>query len=685
MACSVENCKPFPGSKGSLEVLLMALDSCSDVSGSDTTLCREEKRKMDQINRASKKSKKSSSFSVSPKQQSDLAPINTKRTRIGEETRDEPSECVLEQPDVYQSASEMTRNVAFKELSLFERAISRSSSSEENQISCTHQASAISHQSITGDENLRSMKVTTNTSEIITSMDQSKICLRLSIGGDTSRLTAAQKPVQTGFKTNITSETDLSLDVCPTNVVGQQSATLKVQTGIYSAEEIRGSCSHAPDEVKPSTESNDKCLSLFPIEAGILRSSQHTELNSIPLLEALGKKGSDLKVKPVFKPGIIRKPRDKKQVHAFFATFLATIGMKDLDSSIGMPKTRGAEEPTFTLRSWNHCKSLKAQRSECIKHTDEIRDNENAFPECNSDIVERHSRHSKSSDGEDISLIKDKLCSQILANKSIDIQISSVSKDTSWSDATQVKYCKQKISNAYPESCNYSRLPREGSRLNIPGDLCADSGKSSYSDKQFTTMDMAPDKTVKNPSVHETPYDRQSDRCGNRIQNGDHTNLSSFMELLPRCGYSMPELKNAANFAAKWLELLRLDIKGRLSALKRSKQRVRGIVVSCQLGIENAKLSLLHTRDTKANLAHSCCKQQSVISTRDFNKIPENTVIQDHELQTLQHWSSLFSGMDFALSLEREKLESWLKNIQDVQSKCRAIESQEKHKAPTPS
>ncbi|KAJ7552830.1 hypothetical protein O6H91_06G071900 [Diphasiastrum complanatum] len=71
--------------------------------------------------------------------------------------------------------------------------------------------------------------------------------------------------------------------------------------------------------------------------------------------------------------------------------------------------------------------------------------------------------------------------------------------------------------------------------------------------------------------------------------------------------------------------------------LKCSKQRVRGI--SCQLGIENAKLSLPHSRYTEANLAHSCYKQESVVSTCDFNTVLHNTLIQDHELQTLQHWS----------------------------------------------
>ncbi|MCO5608959.1 hypothetical protein L7F22_063177 [Adiantum nelumboides] len=80
------------------------------------------------------------------------------------------------------------------------------------------------------------------------------------------------------------------------------------------------------------------------------------------------------------------------------------------------------------------------------------------------------------------------------------------------------------------------------------------------------------------------------------------------------------------NVASCWLELLRLDIKGRLSALKRSKRRVHGALVSGQLD------------DKMAN--------------------------QGDEMDK---WRAFFLQMEHVLHLEGTRLESWLNQIAHMQ------------------
>lgn len=83
------------------------------------------------------------------------------------------------------------------------------------------------------------------------------------------------------------------------------------------------------------------------------------------------------------------------------------------------------------------------------------------------------------------------------------------------------------------------------------------------------------------------------------------------------------------NVASCWLELLRLDIKGRLSALRRSRRRVRSVIVSGQLDASKGKA----------------------------NHVDE-----------MEKWRAFFVHMENVLCSEGTRLENWLNQITQMQS-----------------
>ncbi|KAH7432549.1 hypothetical protein KP509_07G027500 [Ceratopteris richardii] len=85
------------------------------------------------------------------------------------------------------------------------------------------------------------------------------------------------------------------------------------------------------------------------------------------------------------------------------------------------------------------------------------------------------------------------------------------------------------------------------------------------------------------------------------------------------------------NVASCWLELLRLDIKGRLSALRRSKRRVRGVITSGQLDTTHGE----------------------GIGTTKTDEMTK--------------WRGFFLHMEQVLCLEGTRLESWLNQITEMQ------------------
>ncbi|KAL6509385.1 hypothetical protein OROGR_022695 [Orobanche gracilis] len=94
---------------------------------------------------------------------------------------------------------------------------------------------------------------------------------------------------------------------------------------------------------------------------------------------------------------------------------------------------------------------------------------------------------------------------------------------------------------------------------------------------------------------------------------------------------------STANVASQWLELLNQDIKGRLSALRRSKKRVRAVIAT--------ELPFLMSKD-------GCHYDQAVVDAHTVR------------------WRNLFAQMDGALSEEESQLESWLNQVKEMQLHC---------------
>ncbi|KAL1816271.1 uncharacterized protein LOC108221050 [Daucus carota subsp. sativus] len=104
-----------------------------------------------------------------------------------------------------------------------------------------------------------------------------------------------------------------------------------------------------------------------------------------------------------------------------------------------------------------------------------------------------------------------------------------------------------------------------------------------------------------------------------------------------------------ANVASQWLELLQLDIKGRLGALRRSKKRVRAVI--------QTELPLLISRE----LSHNQENDPYVTRISDPNSSAEM-----HKAR----WNALFSQMEKALSEEEIQLENWLNQVKEMQLQC---------------
>ncbi|KAJ8764166.1 hypothetical protein K2173_005084 [Erythroxylum novogranatense] len=108
----------------------------------------------------------------------------------------------------------------------------------------------------------------------------------------------------------------------------------------------------------------------------------------------------------------------------------------------------------------------------------------------------------------------------------------------------------------------------------------------------------------------------------------------------------------AASVASQWLELLHQDIKGRLSALRRSKRRLRAVIIT--------ELPFLITKEFSSNQQHGFI-------------IKNNCVGLSSDANTSMHqerWSSLFNEMDKALTEEEKQLESWLSQVKEMQLQC---------------
>ncbi|XP_013737845.1 uncharacterized protein LOC106440664 isoform X2 [Brassica napus] len=102
--------------------------------------------------------------------------------------------------------------------------------------------------------------------------------------------------------------------------------------------------------------------------------------------------------------------------------------------------------------------------------------------------------------------------------------------------------------------------------------------------------------------------------------------------------------------ASQWLELLHQDIKCRVSALRRSKKRVRAVVTT--------ELPFLISKEFPADQEND----PSVL----VNGASRASTVDNHK----NRWMALFKQLEQTLSEEERQLESWLNKVRELQSHC---------------
>ncbi|KAJ0103464.1 hypothetical protein Patl1_06762 [Pistacia atlantica] len=109
----------------------------------------------------------------------------------------------------------------------------------------------------------------------------------------------------------------------------------------------------------------------------------------------------------------------------------------------------------------------------------------------------------------------------------------------------------------------------------------------------------------------------------------------------------------AATVASQWLELLHQDIKGRLSALRRSKKRVRAVITT--------ELPFLVSKEFSSGVEND---PNAIKNSVD--RFSKNSTANLHQ----ERWRLLFDQMDKALTEEEKQLETWLNQVKEMQVHC---------------
>ncbi|GMI90499.1 hypothetical protein HRI_002719200 [Hibiscus trionum] len=109
----------------------------------------------------------------------------------------------------------------------------------------------------------------------------------------------------------------------------------------------------------------------------------------------------------------------------------------------------------------------------------------------------------------------------------------------------------------------------------------------------------------------------------------------------------------AATVASQWLELLHQDIKGRLSALRRSKKKVEAVIATELPFLISKEFSSNHGNDL--NIKRNSADGFSLDATAEMHRT---------------RWFALFDRMEKALSEEEKHLESWFNQIKEMQLHC---------------
>ncbi|PKA58593.1 hypothetical protein AXF42_Ash008880 [Apostasia shenzhenica] len=109
----------------------------------------------------------------------------------------------------------------------------------------------------------------------------------------------------------------------------------------------------------------------------------------------------------------------------------------------------------------------------------------------------------------------------------------------------------------------------------------------------------------------------------------------------------------AATVASQWLELIQLDIKGRLAALRRSKRRVKNAI--------QIELPSLLSRDFASEQLSENLSDHS--SSAGCSK---REILDMH----MARWKAVFGQMERSLLEEGKQLEKWLRQVEELQSEC---------------
>ncbi|CAN1852479.1 hypothetical protein LINPERHAP1_LOCUS40664 [Linum perenne] len=155
--------------------------------------------------------------------------------------------------------------------------------------------------------------------------------------------------------------------------------------------------------------------------------------------------------------------------------------------------------------------------------------------------------------------------------------------------------------------------------------------KSHPVDEDDSTLPLKLSSSIKTSGVSSSVSNNES---------ADDTNASSLSV-------------KAASVASQWLELLQQDIKGRLTALRRSKKRVKDVL--------NTDLPLLISREFGSNQENDPCNMHAASPTFSLN-----TTAAMHQAR----WTQLFNQMDKALCEEQMQLEGWLNQLKEMQLHC---------------
>ncbi|ESQ40439.1 hypothetical protein EUTSA_v10013224mg [Eutrema salsugineum] len=191
--------------------------------------------------------------------------------------------------------------------------------------------------------------------------------------------------------------------------------------------------------------------------------------------------------------------------------------------------------------------------------------------------------------------------------------------------------------NFYHPSMRHSKTAVGGSRRNL-ADVNTDASRSDFS--QGFKYAMPED----NYSMRY--YEEKCTDGGELTENASSLSSEDTADL--NCA-SVLTVK-AATVASQWLELLHQDIKGRVSALRRSKKRVRAVVTT--------ELPFLIRKEFPAdqeNDPNLLLNGASRASTVDIHKT---------------RWIALFNQLEQTLSEEEKQLESWLNQVRELQSHC---------------